>query len=43
METLQGDGRKWPHGAPVVSPDWLLDVAMAQQVRFDKKFLLEAE
>ncbi|KAM0460943.1 hypothetical protein ACHAO4_001739 [Trichoderma viride] len=27
----------------VVSPDWLLDVAMAQQVRFDKKFLLEAE
>ncbi|KAH6605707.1 hypothetical protein Trco_004860 [Trichoderma cornu-damae] len=27
----------------VVSPDWLLDVAMAQQVRFDKKFLVEAE
>ncbi|PON28680.1 hypothetical protein TGAM01_v202527 [Trichoderma gamsii] len=27
----------------VVSPDWLLDVAMAQQVRFDKKFLLETE
>ncbi|KAL7899658.1 BRCT domain-containing protein [Trichoderma sp. SZMC 28014] len=27
----------------VVSPDWLLDVAMAQQVRFDKKFLLEVE
>lgn len=27
----------------VISPDWLLDVAMAQQVRFDKKFLLGAE
>ncbi|KAK0765190.1 hypothetical protein N5P37_002668 [Trichoderma harzianum] len=27
----------------VVSPDWLLDVAMAQQVRFDKKFLLDTE
>lgn len=25
----------------VVAPDWLLDVAMAQQVRFDKKFLVE--
>lgn len=25
----------------IVSPDWLLDVAMAQQVRFNKKFLLE--
>ncbi|KAK5995177.1 BRCT-containing 1-like protein [Cladobotryum mycophilum] len=29
--------------ARVVSADWLLDVAMAQQVRFDKKFLVEAE
>ncbi|KAH0492655.1 hypothetical protein TgHK011_007599 [Trichoderma gracile] len=27
----------------IVSPDWLLDVAMAQQVRFDKKFLIDAE
>jgi len=25
----------------VVAPDWLLDVAMAQEVRFDKKFLVE--
>lgn len=25
----------------VVAPDWLLDVAMAQQVRFDEKFLVE--
>ncbi|RSL67911.1 hypothetical protein CEP51_012591 [Fusarium floridanum] len=25
----------------VVAPDWLLDVAMAQQVRFDDKFLVE--
>jgi hypothetical protein len=25
----------------IVSPDWLLDVALAQQVRFDKKFLAE--
>ncbi|PHH88509.1 hypothetical protein CDD83_7447 [Cordyceps sp. RAO-2017] len=25
----------------IVAPDWLLDVAMAQQVRFDKKFLVE--
>ena len=25
----------------IVSADWLLDVAMAQQVRFDKKFLIE--
>jgi hypothetical protein len=25
----------------VVAPDWLLDVAMAQQVRFDAKFLVE--
>ncbi|KAF9763534.1 hypothetical protein IL306_003074 [Fusarium sp. DS 682] len=25
----------------IVAPDWLLDVAMAQQVRFDKKFLAE--
>ncbi|KAL7924708.1 hypothetical protein ACQKWADRAFT_285748 [Trichoderma austrokoningii] len=27
----------------VVSSDWLLDVAMAQQVRLDEKFLVEAE
>lgn len=26
----------------IVVPDWLLDVAMAQQVRFDKKFLAES-
>ncbi|KAF5026141.1 hypothetical protein F66182_1789 [Fusarium sp. NRRL 66182] len=25
----------------VVAPDWLLDVAMAQQIRFDDKFLVE--
>lgn len=25
----------------VVAPDWLLDVAMAQQVRFDDRFLVE--
>ncbi|KAG6311607.1 hypothetical protein E4U44_004143 [Claviceps purpurea] len=25
----------------IVAPDWLLDVAMAQQVRFDSKFLVE--
>lgn len=25
----------------VVAPDWLLDVAMAQQVRFNKRFLVE--
>ncbi|KFA61983.1 hypothetical protein S40285_07593 [Stachybotrys chlorohalonatus IBT 40285] len=25
----------------IVSPDWLLDVAMAQQIRFDDKFLVE--
>jgi hypothetical protein len=25
----------------VVAPDWLLDVAMAQEVRFDKKYLVE--
>jgi len=25
----------------IVAPDWLLDVAMAQQVRFDKKYLVE--
>lgn len=25
----------------VVAPDWLLDVAMAQQVRFDQKFLAD--
>lgn len=25
----------------IVDPDWLLDVAMAQQVRFDKKFLIQ--
>jgi hypothetical protein len=25
----------------VVAPDWLLDVAMAQEVRFNKKFLVE--
>lgn len=25
----------------IVVPDWLLDVAMAQQVRFDEKFLVE--
>ncbi|KAF4125599.1 BRCA1 C Terminus (BRCT) domain [Geosmithia morbida] len=25
----------------IVAPDWLLDVAMAQQVRFDEKFLVE--
>lgn len=25
----------------IVAPDWLLDVAMCQQVRFDKKFLSE--
>ncbi|KAF5657801.1 RTT107-like protein [Fusarium heterosporum] len=25
----------------IVAPDWLLDVAMVQQVRFDKKFLAE--
>ncbi|KAF4972278.1 hypothetical protein FSARC_1114 [Fusarium sarcochroum] len=25
----------------IVAPDWLLDVAMAQQVRFDDKFLVE--
>jgi hypothetical protein len=25
----------------IVDPDWLLDVAMAQQVRFDEKFLIE--
>lgn len=25
----------------IVAADWLLDVAMAQQVRFDKKFLVE--
>ncbi|OAA51872.1 BRCT domain-containing protein [Metarhizium rileyi] len=25
----------------IVDPDWLLDVAMAQQVRFDESFLLE--
>lgn len=25
----------------VVAPDWLLDVAMAQKVRFDEKFLVE--
>ncbi|KAH7319810.1 BRCT domain-containing protein [Stachybotrys elegans] len=25
----------------IVAPDWLLDVAMAQQVRFDSKFLAE--
>lgn len=27
--------------ARVVAPDWLLDVAMAQQVRFDDAFLVE--
>ncbi|PFH55708.1 hypothetical protein XA68_17745 [Ophiocordyceps unilateralis] len=27
--------------ARVVAPDWLLDVAMAQEVRFDDKFLVE--
>ncbi|KID92904.1 BRCT domain-containing protein [Metarhizium guizhouense ARSEF 977] len=25
----------------IVDPDWLLDVAMAQEVRFDEKFLIE--
>lgn len=25
----------------IVAPDWLLDVAMAQEVRFDEKFLVE--
>lgn len=25
----------------IVAPDWLLDVAMAQQVRFDSKFLVD--
>jgi hypothetical protein len=25
----------------VVVPDWLLDVAMAQQVRFNERFMVE--
>lgn len=32
------DGHMEPR---IVDPDWLLDVAMAQQVRFDKKFLIQ--
>lgn len=27
----------------IVSADWLIDVALAQQVRFDKKFLMEKQ
>ncbi|KAL6875011.1 BRCT domain-containing protein [Trichoderma novae-zelandiae] len=38
------DMAKKGHMEPrIVSPDWLLDVAMSQQVRFDKKFLIDAE
>lgn len=36
------DMAKKGHMEPrVVAPDWLLDVAMTQQVRFDEKFLVE--
>lgn len=36
------DMAKKGHMEPrIVAPDWLLDVAMAQKVRFDEKFLVE--
>ncbi|KND90675.1 BRCT-containing protein 1 [Tolypocladium ophioglossoides CBS 100239] len=38
FEEMAKNGNMEPR---IVAPDWLLDVAMAQQVRFDKKFLVE--
>ena len=38
FEEMAKNGHMEPR---IVAPDWLLDVAMAQQVRFDKKFLVE--
>ncbi|POR35195.1 BRCT domain-containing protein [Tolypocladium paradoxum] len=38
FEEMAKNGNMEPR---IVAPDWLLDVAMAQQVRFDKKFLIE--
>lgn len=40
-ERFQDMARKGNMEPRVVAPDWLLDVAMAQQVRFDKKFLVD--
>lgn len=40
-ERFRDMARKGNMEPRVVAPDWLLDVAMAQQVRFDKRFLVE--
>lgn len=38
FKDMAGKGNMEPR---IVAPDWLLDVAMAQKVRFDQKFLVE--
>lgn len=40
-ERFRDMARKGNMEPRVVAPDWLLDVAMAQQVRFDNKFLVD--